>query len=61
MEIWFRIDRTSRRLPSICVSYSGLGLELAKQYKRGLIEQRGYRETEITISCIDKDGKTFDL
>lgn len=61
MKIWFRIDRTSRQLPSICVPYSSLGLELAKQYKRGLIEQRGYRETEITISCTDRDGKTFNL
>jgi ribosomal protein S3AE len=34
-------------------------LELAKQYKRTLIEQRGYLDSEIQVATTDSDGRVI--
>ena len=36
-------------------------LELAKQYKQSLIEQRGYSASDIQIVTTDKEGKALQL
>jgi hypothetical protein len=36
-------------------------LELAKQFKRGFVEQNGYAERDITISGVDEEREPFEF
>ena len=58
MATYLHINETPRHGPITTIFSS---LELAKQFKRGLVEYNGYRESDVTGSGADEEGKALEF
>lgn len=60
MAVYFRIQSTMNRGGApVDLSTIFSDFERAKQYKQSLIDAGKYRESDIRISTVDKDGKAI--
>ena len=60
--VYFRIEaHKGNNVGAGVISTIFSDLELAKQYKQSLIEQRGYSDSDIQIVTTDEEGKALQL
>jgi ribosomal protein L27 len=60
--VYFRIEaHKGNNVGAGLVSTIFADIELAKQYKQSLIDQRGYSDSDIRIVTTDKEGNALQL